>query len=329
MRILNFGVVAQQENLYNKNWRKLPYIFSEVRKKEIGMFEESEPLLSGNDPKSNNSTIDALSDKVESLERTVQELKFMVLNLEKQLKEYQKIPAPAQKQNEQFSIFNSSQPSKIIPIKSEQEKQNQLIDAIQKGNLDSVKACEVQGALFSHPNNEGIFPLVAAVDSLNVNLVRYVEGKLKGEASNQWEKVNYNKVMEVLANEVPKLLPDNATYGDLNSWYEQHAGMQWCNTYDLLCLKKENKNNWQNDVWSGNRVKTILNISKELWSTVRVSRGDGGFIDSVFDNGEYRLLCPSRKVHDEVIGTILEQLIDLRKNVETEISPHTKGSALY
>ena len=140
-----------------------------------------------------------------------------------------------QKQIEQFSIFNHNQPSTTVITPQQQLKQNQLVAALLKGDFESVKKLESQDTSFLYPNKDNIYPLVAAVYGMNLELVRYIEEKLKETATEQWQKVNIEIFKNKLENQMPTYLTQN-TSGELGKWYIKHKNASWCETYDLNAL---------------------------------------------------------------------------------------------
>ena len=251
-----------------------------------------------------------------------------------QFQEYQKQPqSPTQHQPQvgQFSSLFGSNPS-VKPVHlnaQQQEKQNQLVAALLKGDLALVKQMESQGASLLYANQEGLYPLVAAVYGCSLETVRYVELKLKDEAGKQWAEVDANKALVNLNRWMPTDLSPKATYGELGNWYVKYNGASWCAVYDSECLKKQGYQNWGG--WDG-EYKDIKWSSYERICGRRKGRGRSGtkvgrtdkaqrwnrYGKWIRDGGE-TFISPSGKIHDDVVKTIREQLNELRNDVETKV----------
>jgi hypothetical protein len=78
----------------------------------------------------------------------------------------------------------------------QQKKQNQLISALLEGNIELINKLESEGASLLHSSIDGIYPLAAAAYGTDLDLVKYVEAKLRNMAKEQWQKVDYHKAMQ-------------------------------------------------------------------------------------------------------------------------------------
>ena len=152
-------------------------------------------------------------------------------------------------------------------------------------------------------NRKGVYPLVAVVNSMNYQLVRDFERKLKDEASKQWVNVDANKALAKLNRCMPAALSPNATYVNLGDWYKKEKGKPWCVLYDCICLD-EARVDYANLggginlvwVWEQTNWETRGDILKKAQGKPRDKGNWWG------TNGEGRILfAPSRRVHDSAI----------------------------
>jgi TPR repeat protein len=275
--------------------------------------------------------------EIDELKSALAESKDRENRLKMQFQEYQKQPQspapplpPMPQKMEQFSRFFPPNPSAepLLLNAQQQEKQNQLVAALLKSDLVLVKQMESQGASLLYPNQEGLYPLVAAVYGCSLETVRYVELKLKEEAGKQWAEVDGNKAKENLTRWIPTDLSANVTYGEVGNWYVKYQGASWCAFYDSECLKKHGFQNWGG--WDGwyREVKWDKDVcwnkegARARWHKgknekyLRISNGRSETVGSGEGN---RLLSPSVKVHEDVVHAIREQLNELRNFVETKV----------
>ena len=208
-------------------------------------------------------------------------------------------------------------------------KQDELICCLRKGDLDTVKKLESEGASFLYPDKNAEYPLVAAIYGCSLETVEYVELKLKNEAAKQWSQVDANKAIENINRWMPTKIAENTTYAELGNWYVKYEGASWCNYYDSECLKKCDRQNWGG--WDGEYREVVWKIGgKELWGyggcrekwhgTMRAIEKNTGISDYARHSSAWRgLLSPSVEAHNEVVKTIREQLNKLKKEVENKV----------
>ena len=245
---------------------------------------------------------------------------------------------------EKLSIFSEKYAQSLMTIQQHEIKreeierrrrnplQNPLVEALLKADLESVKMLEAEGASLLYPNMNGLYPLVAAVYGCSLETVRYVELKLKDEAEKQWAQVDTNKALENLNRWMPTDLSPNATHGELGKWYVKYNGASWCAVYDSECLKKEGFPNWGGKAHNCTDYVSIWTSADALWGAhgSRVNRNENHSFDywgpdRTFYTSQTQpyirgcLLSPSRKVHNDVVKTIREQLNELRNDVETKV----------
>ena len=232
--------------------------------------------------------------------------------------------------NKKTSTGSSSvffKPTKIInqypKFSIKEDKQylkNYLIAYLSKGDLESVKKLERKGASFLDSNKEGIYPLPAAVSSINIEALRYLESKLPpDEAAKQWQMVVVNKVKKNIK-QIKTKLKEYKNSDEFGTWYtlctkylhEYNDDYHQCLS-EMTHQKKifiENCNNWCIDI-SGIR------------DTLAEYFEDNDPVGRIEINGFYQTLT----VHEYVINAIFNQLskfeneIELKANKCMEINP--------
>ncbi len=201
---------------------------------------------------------------------------------------------------------------KKVNISPEQQKtQDQLIDALTKGDWESIKNIELKGASFLYANKNGTYPLVAAVDSTDLEVVRYVKNKLSVEkAQEQWAKIDHVTAEEKINSQIPTELSKNPTYSELGKWYKKHSGALWCGVYDTKVLIGMDCKKWDS--------------SDENWISRSLRRRLANIIYNVdnwavsgFVNDENELYAPSLVIHNDVVKTICDDLNTLKAYVKT------------
>ncbi len=208
-----------------------------------------------------------------------------------------------------YTIHNSSlKPDSIISTQ-QFEQQNQFIKALLSGNFESVKNLENQGVSFLCAGSDGCYPLAAAVYGCNLEIVNYVEKKLKNDATEQWAKVDIKQYTNKLEIQMPTPLSKNATYGELANWYEKYKNAMWCVTYDQKVLKEMGCVKWGSGdggwtIGGGRGKRLMLRMEKDV----------------VMDVGlDVILYSPSVKVHEDVVKVIREQLNELKSYVAIRV----------
>jgi len=151
--------------------------------------------------------------------------------------------------------------------------------------------------------------LVAAVYGTNLELVRYVKGKLKGEAAKQWAEVDIKKVEK----QMPTPLSPNATYRELGEWYTKHSGAVWCRSYDERCVRQENCDKWAVDRWEvrGDMYKKELEKTMDMRTWWRSVLGYSYYAGPNKTRTADKIVAPATMVHDNVVKAIMEQLDEL------------------
>ncbi len=199
----------------------------------------------------------------------------------------------------------------IVKEKEMSQNQNKLISFLLKGDLESVKSLEKQGISFLLSDDNGMYPLVAAVYGVNFEVIEYVERRLQNEVLSQWIKVDANIAIEKINKAMPTQLYDQATYGELGNWYSKNAQMPWICLYDILCLQKMNCARWVVPEW-GKRGYSGIELSQihQIYN-LEITEGN-------FPIEKPRLVRPSRSVHDPVVKIICEKLNNLRNEVEAK-----------
>lgn len=193
--------------------------------------------------------------------------------------------------------------------------QNQLVAALLKGDLLLVKQLESQKEVsFSYPDKEGLYPLVAAIYSMNLELVHYVEKKLKSEEDlKQWEKVDAMRVKEKIEVVKPIELTGN-TVGDLGRWYGRHKGSVWEWVYNAECLKMEGYNCWADGyILMQDRAERL----EREYGSMELRDCKGGGMGRAMDR-IHVLYWPSAITHSKVAKLIVSQLEELREEVNTK-----------
>ncbi len=233
-----------------------------------------------------------------------------------------------------FTIYSPQKPtlkSNSIISPQQQEKQNKLTKALLIGDIELVKTLENQGASFSCPDHDGCYPLVAAVYGCNLELVKYIEAILQTEALEQWEKVDVHHFSNILQSQMPSVLPQNPTHGELGRWYEEFKDASWCPFYDREILKKMDCTRWTgNGSWSM-EVRAPWLLKGHVWeymTDMKISGkwGHGQDGDPRVESSEYfrgMLHCPSIKIHEEVVKAIQEQLSDLENYIHIKAGNHS------
>ena len=144
-----------------------------------------------------------------------------------QIKEYQKQPSFAQNYHtgqspiNKNNINNNASPkstlkSDVIISPQQMEKQNQLTKALLRGDVEIGQKAQKYGtdSFFSHDKDglypsflykdkDGLYPLVAAVYGCSLQLVRYIERKLKDGAAEQWARVDTKEFANKLNSQFP------------------------------------------------------------------------------------------------------------------------------
>jgi hypothetical protein len=212
---------------------------------------------------------------------------------------------------EHFLFFTPDREKLALKAEKErQEKQQLLIKCLSNG-LEELRYYLDQGASLSYPNEEGIYPLVAAVYGANLEAVRYIEKTLqKEEAQKQWSMVDVQLALDHRIKIMPSELRKGATYKELGQWYTKEAEKGWWNKwYDDICGEVENTYRWEHN-WHGRQAgwKWIKRKEEEI--------NDKNPVAVIAESGGLRLIFPSRTTHDAVIKQIYDQLEELRKEIE-------------
>jgi ankyrin repeat protein len=205
--------------------------------------------------------------------------------------------------------------------------QTQLMAVLLKGDLESVKKLELQGASLFYPNEAGVYPLVVAVYSTNLELVRYVEEKLKDQASIQWGAVDSLMAKKKIAAAMPReFTASDCSFPKLGHFYETHKESGWKWTYDSECLRREPHNAQKK------AKETFLDRAARMYKImdlIRLSDSTGiSFANDFSQDSVCSLMAetwPTTSVHVQVVKMIRNQLEELKKDVETKIkqSPTT------
>ncbi len=199
----------------------------------------------------------------------------------------------------------------------QQEIQNKLVDAILKGNIELVKNVELQGASFLHPNEDGIFPLAAAVYSINLKLIKYIENQLKEDITEQWKKVEAKKFKKFFDKQMPDLLSENPTYSELRNWYIKYQSAQWCKLYDQKIGGR-----WY---WGSEWCKRVNTHERNsgAQNTINMALKQGEWFESYGRNGVNfdgsTIYVPSVKAHESAVAAVREELNESRKYIKPKI----------
>jgi hypothetical protein len=192
------------------------------------------------------------------------------------------------------NFFPESTPG-LIPITQQQEKQNQLIDAILKNDIELVKTLESQGASFLYPNKDDMYPLVAAVYSVSLFMVKHVEEKLiklNGDTLKQWEKIDIDWSVGQINGQMPQNLPVNVTCEDYKIWKDSNKNKCWMAQYNKEIIAEYNK---------------LEDNLKKFSFSEEYARGNNGSTSKLGP-----LLC---EAHGAVVKAIREQLNYLKEEV--------------
>jgi len=265
--------------------------------------------------------IESQKEKLTEQEKTIKNQQVKIAELEKSQKEMiltkERKILKKQEQERVYQQARDRQRQEEIRREKIRLKKDPFVAALLKGDIETAKKLESEGASLTAHNTEGIYPLAAAVYSCNLELVRYIEGKLKDKATEQWAKVDPIKANESINSQMPTELPINSTYRQLGKWYIKHNGMSWCGVYDREALKKMGKKKW-NISWRGNgwdddskvNVYACWDWRKKIWNEGLASDWDKE------DSGV--LYAPSFKVHQDVVMSIRQQLDELKYDVSTK-----------
>ena len=205
----------------------------EIQKQEEAHQQQIQLLM-----RENEYLRDELRQLQENMSRQTANLNKLSIFSEKYAQSLMTVAEKKQRKQQQ------QQRQRDIELAMQNPLQTELVAACLKGNAGLVKQLVSQGASLLYPNQEGLYPLVAAVYGCSLEMVRYVETKLKGEAEKQWNQVDVNRAKTELDRWTPTALSTNATFGELGNWYVKYQGASWCMYYDTECLKRDGYANW-------------------------------------------------------------------------------------
>ena len=192
--------------------------------------------------------------------------------------------------------------------------QNLLVEKIFCSQLESVQALLTQGALLSEPDKDGIYPLVAAAYSCNLDTIKYVEKELGAEVGLYWSKINLDHFNQYIQDQMPEKRPTGicrASYEWLANWYSANANKAWNAQYDKFVL----------DNWFRSGVK---GWNEENWQarSARIRSSAGSSVNEVWSGYEwssYKIYRPPVNTHDNAVYAILSELIQCKNYVEVKI----------
>jgi hypothetical protein len=87
------------------------------------------------------------------------------------------------------------------------KRQNKLIKALSAGNLENALQCIQNGATWSDADEDGIFPLSAAIKSMKLEVVEYIEEKAglsEDQLKEQWSKIDHEETRKEILRNMPK-----------------------------------------------------------------------------------------------------------------------------
>jgi hypothetical protein len=214
--------------------------------------------------------------------------------------------------------------------KERQKKLAPLINGLLRGDLEETKQCE-DDDLFGYRNEEGLYPLGAAIYGMNYEAVKYVESKLDAkERRQQWLTVDLKKALEILERTMPTELKEGATYKDLAEWYGKNSNKgEWCKVYDAHCKEKEGTP-WDSRAirWEDRAFLIIESLNNVVGNPYVKSSALSTVGHIVYGNKRPLMghkmefvevmLVPRRCVYDVVINQIRESLYALRKEIEAK-----------
>jgi U-box domain len=211
------------------------------------------------------------------------------------------------KHNEEKKFQAPQEQEKLEKHRKIQQTQGPFITALLEGDLEKAKELEQQGASLTEPNEQGLYPLVAAVYGTNLEAVEYIENKLQENAILQWKQVDSEKAKKEIESEMPEELKAEATREDLMSWYSKVSGQKkYCKRYDESCSLRLNGKSWYIPDWSGRsgdfRLVLVKNKIINKWPETEEIRA--------------QIVLPSCSIHNEVVKQIREQLEKLRQKIE-------------
>ncbi|MBA2655893.1 MAG: WD40 repeat domain-containing protein [Tatlockia sp.] len=226
--------------------------------------------------------------------------------------------------NKEVSSVTTSgffKPSKIInqypksPVRGgELYLQNYLIAYLSKGDLESVKKLERHGASFLHPNQQGIYPLPAAVHNLSIESLRYLESKLSpDEAARQWRKVDLAKAKENIK-EIQTTLKESKERNEFGTWYTIYSEYEHnFNNNSHQCLREMTH---QKKLFIENCVKWDIDLSG-------IKNHSSEDIDSMLRIDIYGFM-QTFIVHKFVINKICNQLSAFKEEIKTKTKTKTE-----
>jgi hypothetical protein len=188
------------------------------------------------------------------------------------------------------------------------------VAAILKADLKKVKALQEEGALLTEPDNNQMYPLVAAAYSTDIEMLRYLDEQLGQRAEQYWQKVDINEVEKRVQAQIPEKRPEWATEAWFGEWYGKHAQCTWCHLYDDGCLKAEEWEEWSTRDWNERRRK----LKKQNEGIKKLTQPLTKLF--IFESESEKEYKPSEKTHDEIVSKIIESLFKFNDYVREKVS---------
>lgn len=191
------------------------------------------------------------------------------------------------------SPIHTAQSLEKKALRIDQGRQNRLVQCISKGLIAHVQLRSENTSL-THPNSDGLYPLVAAIYGVHPTLVKYIEDELGDVALDQWKMVDLKIINEKIAAVIPQKLTDKHV-DTLADWYDKYMGAPWCLTYDF----SHNFLSW---------------LGYHDWSTRKE------YLKESYDKYEQPNV-PARILisHDNAVEAVKQELISFKNKVETKV----------
>lgn len=261
-------LVKTQEKIYGSSFDAeiLPDDKQEIDRLNKDILKEKEKS------ENKNITIAVNQETLKSKENELQQDKKEIARLNQDLLNKQQELTKRERTNSSFghqtNFFTTAQHA----------IQNQLIDALQKGKLEEVKKLE-SNTTFLLPNNNGLYPLAAAVDSLNYELVKYVEKKLiPEEASKQWASVDAIKAIGKIDSQLSK--PKEGYGLSYKQWITLILGFSNLVMVETDCLIPDDKDHLVCKKDLNYRIREHMTLSAMIFITLAI-------LESVFKCMDY------------------------------------------
>lgn len=187
------------------------------------------------------------------------------------------------------------------------EKQNYLVEFISCCNLKWIKNIMALGSIINKCDKDGTYPLVAAVYSLDFDIISYIEQKMDyDDVILQYKLVDITFLTKLIECQTPVILGPNVDLNSLGEWYYNNSKQSWCKIYDEECSKIYNKK-WAISNWIERRY---------IWQEYDYRYWILGCLDCYskpyYD--EY-LFCPSIIDHNIIVRIICKRLGQVANHV--------------